>query len=188
MAKKLAFLVNIERCIGCHSCEMACKNEYQLYPKVRWRKVYPLGEEAFGAPERNFISLACNHCDEPACLTACPVIAYTKRSDGIVMHDQARCIGCRMCQMACPYAVPQYNEEKRKVEKCSFCAARLDNGEKPACVVGCPMEAISVIDVAAGSGQKEAVSALPGYPDTTITKPTTRFIKPIMGFQVRRDK
>lgn len=187
MAKQLAFLVDTEKCIGCHSCEMACKNNYQLHPKVRWRKVYSLAESVFGAPERNFMSLACNHCEDPACLKACPVIAYTKREDGIVMHNQQRCIGCRVCQMACPYGVPQYNEEVKKVEKCSFCSQKIDKNQMPACVTGCPMEALSVIDSNQGvSGG--AVRELPGYPDPNITKPTTRFIKPVIGAQVRRDR
>lgn len=186
MAKKLGFLVNSDRCVGCHSCELACKNEYQQQPAIRWRKVYPLREGAFGGPAREFASLACNHCEDPACLKACPVIAYTKREDGIVLHSQQRCIGCRMCILACPYKVPEYNEKEKKVEKCHMCAARQDWGEKPACVAGCPMEAISVIDLNSDkTGQ--AQKTLPGFPDTGITNPTTRFIKPVVGIQVRRD-
>lgn len=187
MAKQLGFLVDAERCIGCHSCEMACKNEYQLEPKVRWRKVYPIKEDSFGLPERNFMSLACNHCEEPACLKVCPVIAYTKRPDGIVLHDQNKCIGCRMCMLACPYTVPQYSETRKKVQKCHMCAERQDQGLKPACVTGCPMEALSVIDAAEFSMPLSA-KALPGFPDISITKPTTRFIKPVIGVQVRRER
>lgn len=187
MAKKLGFLVDSERCIGCHSCEMACKNEYQLDPKIRWRKVYPLREDNFSMPERNFMSLACNHCQEPECLRVCPVAAYTKRADGIVIQNHDRCIGCKMCIMACPYQVPQYNERYRKVEKCHMCAQKQDQGEKPACVNGCPMEAISVIDL--NQFNKYGTSkTLPGFPDPQITKPTTRFIKPIIGVQIRRDR
>lgn len=187
MAKKLGFLVDSDRCVGCHSCEMACKNEYQQEPSIRWRKVYPLREDAFGGAAREFASMACNHCEDPACLTACPAIAYTKRADGIVIHDPQRCIGCRMCMMACPYKVPQFNEKVKKVEKCHMCAARQDRGEKPACVVGCPMEAISVIDLNNNNISKVS-RTLPGFPDIGITKPTTRFIKPIVGVQVRREK
>lgn len=187
MAKKLGFLVNCDRCIGCHSCEMACKNEYQHEPYIRWRKVYPLQEDAFGGPAREFASMACNHCEDPACLKACPVRAYTKREDGVVIHDQQRCIGCRMCMLACPYKVPEFNERAKKVEKCHMCAARLDRGEKPACVAGCPMEAISVIDLNADTG-RQASRKLTGFPDVSITNPTTRFIKPTVGIQVRREK
>lgn len=185
MAKKIGFLVNSDRCIGCHACELACKNEYQQEPEIRWRKVYPLKEDSFGGFAREFASLACNHCEDPACLKACPVIAYTKREDGIVMHSKERCIGCKNCMLACPYKVPEFNQKTKKVEKCHMCAARQDRGEKPACVVGCPMEAITIInanDTIAG-----AERSLPGFPNAAITNPTTRFIKPVVGRQVRRD-
>lgn len=187
MAKKLGFLVNSDRCIGCFSCEMACKNEYQLDPSIRWRKVYPLQEDRFGRPARTFASLACNHCEDPACLKACPVIAYTKREDGIVVQNHDRCIGCKMCLMACPYQVPQYDEQDKKMQKCHMCFARQDQGLKPACVAGCPMEAISVIDLNGGDAAQNSRS-LPGFPDVGITNPTTRFVKPMVGIQVRREK
>lgn len=187
MTKKLGFLVNSDRCIGCHSCEVACKNEYQQEPYIRWRKVYPLGEGDFGGPAREFVSLACNHCEDPACLKACPVEAYTKRDDGIVLHNRDRCIGCRMCMMACPYKVPMFNEKTKKVEKCHMCAARQDQGEVPACVAACPMEAISVIDLNQDD-PTDCERTLPGFPDVNITHPTTRFIKPVVGIQVRREQ
>ncbi|MFZ5627020.1 MAG: 4Fe-4S dicluster domain-containing protein [Bacillota bacterium] len=187
MAKKLGFLVDSERCIGCHACEMACKNEYQLDPSIRWRKVYPLKEEGFPLPERNFMSLACNHCEHPECARVCPVKAYTKREDGIVIQNHDRCIGCKMCIMACPYGVPQFNERYKKVEKCHMCARRQDQGEKPACVAGCPMEALSVIDLNSFN-RYGTVKSLPGFPDPSITKPATRFVKPTIGVQIRRDR
>ncbi|MBZ4687042.1 MAG: Fe-S-cluster-containing hydrogenase subunit [Clostridiales bacterium] len=187
MAKRLSFLVNTEKCIGCHSCEMACKNYYQLDPNIRWRKVYPLHEETFTLPERNFMSLACNHCAQPECLRVCPVGAYTKRKDGIVIHDHNRCIGCRLCTMACPYQVPQFNKKYKKVEKCNMCFQRIDKGENPACVDGCPMEAITVIDLNSFD-ELGTVEAFAGFPDPRITQPSVRFVKPQIGFQVRRDR
>lgn len=186
MAKKIGFLVNSDRCIGCHACEMACKSYYRLEPKVRWRRVYPLKEDAFGNASRMFLSLACNHCEEPQCLKVCPVKAYRHREDGIVLHDQKRCIGCQMCVMACPYRVPQYNEAKRKVEKCQLCYERLDRGEKPICVEGCPLEALELVDLGEGE-PKGTVPELPGFPDPGITKPAVRFVKPRVPVQIRRD-
>lgn len=187
MAKQLGFLVDSERCIGCHSCEMACKNYYQIHPALRWRKVYPLKEEEYTMPERNFMSLACNHCAKPECLRVCPVGAYTKREDGVVIQNPERCIGCRLCTMACPYQVPQFNPDVKKVEKCNMCFQLIDKGETPACVAGCPMEAISVIDLESFD-HFGTVKSQPGFPDPSITQPSVRFIQPSMGAQVRRDK
>ncbi|MBP2632588.1 MAG: 4Fe-4S ferredoxin, iron-sulpur binding protein [Firmicutes bacterium] len=185
MAKKLAFLVNCEACIGCHACENACKNEYQQEASVRWRKVYPMQEKSFDVPVRVHVSLACNHCEEPACMKVCPAKAYTKREDGIVIHDNEACIGCKLCMMACPYQVPCYDKNLGKVTKCDMCAARQDDGELPACVKGCPMDALAVIDLQEEKYQKLKAS-LPGYPKNEITHPTTRFVAATVGKQIRR--
>jgi Fe-S-cluster-containing hydrogenase component 2 len=82
-----AFLVNSDKCIGCRGCAMACKSFNQLEPERFWRYVYPLDKEIYPHEERAFYSLACNHCENPACLAACPVEAYTKREDGVVVHN-----------------------------------------------------------------------------------------------------
>lgn len=187
MAKKLGFLVDSDRCIGCHSCEMACKNKYQLDPQIRWRKVYPISENAYGMPARIYMSLTCNHCANPECMKVCPVRAYTKREDGIVLHNHNRCIGCGMCIYACPYNVPQYNQRHKKVEKCHLCYQRIDQGENPACVDGCPVDAIKVIDLESHRSVLTTTS-LKGFPDPNITSPSVRFVKPRAALQVRRDR
>ncbi len=87
-----AFLVNSDKCIGCRGCAMACKSFNQLEPERFWRYVYPLDKEIYPHEERAFYSLACNHCENPACLAACPVEAYTKREDGVVVHNPERCM------------------------------------------------------------------------------------------------
>lgn len=188
MKAQLGFLVDIDKCIGCHSCEMACKSRNQLDPEIRWRKVYPMAGTAFVPPERSFLSLACNHCEKPECLRVCPVRAYTKREDGIVVHNKERCIGCKMCIMGCPYQVPQYNSITKKVEKCNFCMERLDQGLNPYCVDGCISDAITVIDLKTFDEFSGVERETKGFPNPKITNPSVRFVPHKPGVQIRRDR
>ncbi len=172
-----AFLVNMDRCIGCRGCAMACKNFYKLEPAITWRQVYPLDTEIYAHHDRAFLSLACNHCDDPACLRACPTSSYTKRKDGIVVHNQETCIGCSNCIRSCPYGAPQYNPVKKRAEKCSLCHERIDAGLLPACVQGCPVDALSLVDLDEVQ-LRDAVQYPAGYPHMAKLNPSTRFILP----------
>ena len=188
MSKQLGFLLDSEKCLGCRGCEMACKNEYQIDAAPRWRQVFQLDENSYALPARMFFSMACNHCAEPQCLKVCPVGAYTKREDGIVVHNHDRCIGCRLCTMACPYDRPQFNPSKGKVEKCSLCYQRLDQGLKPACVAACIPGALQLTEISPELDQKTGIlKTLPGLPDPALTAPSIRFIGPKQGKQIRRD-
>lgn len=188
MSKQLGFLLDSEKCVGCRGCEMACKNEYQSDPTPRWRQVFQLNEDRYSLPTRMFFSMACNHCAAPQCLKVCPVEAYTKREDGIVIHDHDRCIGCRLCTMACPYDRPQFNPAKGKVEKCNLCYQRIDQGLKPACVAACIPGALQLVEINNQLDQTTGIlKTLPGLPSPTITNPSIRFIGPKQGKQIRRD-
>lgn len=185
--RRYAFVVHIERCIGCHACEIACKSYYQLEPSHSRRNVRPLPEMMTGQPSRVFLSTACNHCDDPACYKACPVGAYKKREDGIVVHNQDRCIGCRMCIKACPYSVPEFDPVKKKADKCSLCYQRLDQGELPICVEKCPVNALELVDLNKET-RTNLVETVPGFANPAITHPSTRFLLPRTGKQVRREQ
>jgi len=173
MKKQLAFFVDAKRCIGCFTCAMACKNQYHQDAGIKWRDVHPLAPKDYPLTERAFYSLACNHCEKPACLAACPFKAYHKREDGIVAFDRSKCKGAGYCVDACPYGAPKYNTEALKAEKCNFCFQRQDAGLKPACVQGCPTKALQVVDLATFK-EPGTVHYPPGFAKAD-TNPSIRF-------------
>ena len=184
------WLIDLGRCIGCHSCTVACKSEQNTAPvnspllfkgrniqrplhlSYRWVVVREGG--TYPDVWRTFVTSACNHCQEPACMKACPVDAISKRaSDGIVLIDEDRCIGCKYCIWACPYGAPQWNDATQKVEKCTLCVERTEKGLQPACATTCVGKALAYIPDfnVAESGQ----NAPEGFANPALTRPSTRF-------------
>lgn len=187
MTKQYGFFIDTQRCIGCFTCAMACKNQYHQDEGVIWRQVYPLHEELYPHRERAFYSLACNHCENPTCLNVCPVKAYYKREqDGIVVHEQDKCIGCGNCIRSCPYGAPRYNEVLKKAEKCSFCWQRIDEDLEPACVLSCPVEALQIVDMATFD-PADTVQYPAGFPEYPNLNPSVRFRLPKTPLGIRRD-
>lgn len=136
------FLIDHERCIGCHACTVACKSENDV-PVSNFRTWVKYQEKGrFPAVKRHFAVLRCNHCNKPPCVEICPVNALSKRKDGIVDLDRDACIGCRACMQGCPYDAIYLNEDSGSAEKCHYCAHRVEQGLQPACVVVCPEQAI----------------------------------------------
>lgn len=178
---RYGFLVDMNRCIGCFTCAMACRSYYQQPIEVVWRKVYPVSTLIYPHSERAFMSLACNHCEHPACAAACPVNAYHIEPDGIVVQDQNKCIGCSNCIRSCPYGAPRYNPVLKKAEKCNLCIERLDVGLMPVCVQSCPVAALRLVDLWSQEGEAELVKAIQfpaGYPMMPQLNPSTRFMQP----------
>ncbi len=136
------FVIDHRRCIGCHACTVACKaeNDVPLGNFRTWVKYVEKG--TFPEVKRHFAVLRCNHCTDAPCVTICPVNALDKRKDGIVDLDRDVCIGCRACMQACPYDALALNEATGAVEKCHYCAHRVEKGLQPACVIVCPEQAI----------------------------------------------
>jgi Fe-S-cluster-containing dehydrogenase component len=150
-------LIDLEKCIGCNACTMACIKENNLPEGITPNRVLKRrigdGENA----REYFMPLLCMHCENPVCANVCPVKATYKRADGIVVQDNTKCIGCKYCMQACPYRVRMFNKNspityKKEhhlgvhvggtVIKCTFCQHRIDSGNLvTACTQWCPTKA-----------------------------------------------
>jgi Fe-S-cluster-containing dehydrogenase component/DMSO reductase anchor subunit len=174
--QQYAFEVDLDMCTGCKACVAACHSLNGLDEGETWRAVGLLHGGTAQNPVQKTVTTACHHCLDPACMKGCPVDAYEKDPvTGIVRHLDDQCIGCQYCTLTCPYEVPQYNAKLGIVRKCDMCTGRLSAGEAPACVQGCPNEAIAirVVDVARALEDAQADQFLPTAPSPTLTLPTT---------------
>lgn len=137
------FTFDPNRCTGCQACVVGCWMENRAEQAAPWRRVPAFNP--FHHPDLPgfHVSLACHHCDVPACLLNCPAAAYTQDpSTGAVTLHPDRCMGCRYCTWACPHDAPRFVAALGTVEKCTFCPGRLAQGLEPACVARCPVEAL----------------------------------------------
>jgi Fe-S-cluster-containing dehydrogenase component len=140
-----AFVFAPDKCTGCEACRVACGNENGAGRDTGWRQVTTLNPTRHPALPTRHLSLACNHCDTPACLRACPTAAYRRdAATGAVLIDPDRCIGCRYCSWVCPYDAPRYDAQAGVMTKCTFCSSRLAAGGQPACTQACPTGALAL--------------------------------------------
>ncbi|HEU5197967.1 MAG TPA: 4Fe-4S dicluster domain-containing protein [Methylomirabilota bacterium] len=144
---RYGFVIDHRRCIGCHACTVACKEENRvpLGAFRTWVKYVEKG--TFPDTRRYFSVLRCNHCDDAPCVTICPTVALYHRADGIVDFDRRRCIGCKSCMQACPYDALYIDPDTNTAAKCHYCAHRVEVGLEPACVIVCPEQAIIAGDL-----------------------------------------
>jgi Fe-S-cluster-containing dehydrogenase component/formate-dependent nitrite reductase membrane component NrfD len=140
-------VIDQRKCIGCHACTVACKEENRvpLGAFRTWVKYVERGR--YPHTRRYFAVLRCNHCDDAPCVTICPTVALYRRADGIVDFDGARCIGCKSCMQACPYDALYIDPDTGTAAKCHYCAHRVEVGLEPACVIVCPEQAIIAGDL-----------------------------------------
>lgn len=151
MKQQFGMMIDQSRCVGCRTCQVACKMENRVPDGVFRMKVYNQeGSMINDRPTMNNNTFAlswtptpCMHCGSPKCIPACPVNAIIKRDDGIVYIDQDKCTGCEACIGACPYGVPDFMSAYKKADKCDFCRHRVDVGSNPICVESCPSRALS---------------------------------------------
>ena len=148
MAEQYGFFVDSRRCVKCWACEVACQQWHEIKAAtVHRREVREEVEGTFPNVKRTFTSLSCMHCENPACVENCPVGAiYKREEDGLVVGDSSVCIGCKTCEKACPFGVPQYLEiegEGFKMDKCDGCLSQgRAADETPRCVNTCPTKAL----------------------------------------------
>ena len=104
---QFGIIVNVDKCIGCQACFVACKEENKVAPGIQWNQIH----RAENLQDRiiNYFRVSCQHCDNPACLPVCPAKAIYKGPHGEVLVDQSKCISCGACAMACPYGAPKFN-------------------------------------------------------------------------------
>src|SRR5688572_8149773 len=175
------FHVDMGRCIGCKCCVVACNEQNGNPASINWRRVGEIEGGFFPAASRSYLSMGCNHCVDPTCLSGCPVDAYSKDSiTGIVRHSAEACIGCQYCTWNCSYGVPQYNAERGVVGKCDMCHGRLEHGQAPACVSACPEGAIAIELVNIERWRAASAIAAPGrgLPALDGSLSTTRVTMP----------
>jgi Fe-S-cluster-containing dehydrogenase component len=155
--------IQIDRCIGCNRCAVACKAENNVPEEPvyfrTWVERYTIlrsGEvsvENISGPRKDtvhderdvirtfFVPKLCNHCANPPCVQVCPVRATFTTPDGAVIVDSSRCVGCRYCIQACPYGARYLHPKTNTADKCTFCYHRVVKGLQPACVEVCPTQA-----------------------------------------------
>lgn len=163
--KKLGLLIDLDICVGCHACAVACKewndqgisaplpdsDAYGAAPDGVWfNRVHSYELEALDAQPASTLHFprSCLHCETPACVSVCPTGASYKRAeDGIVLINSDTCIGCKLCSWACPYGAREYSPSEGIMKKCTLCVDRIYNDSipeaqrQPACVQACPTRA-----------------------------------------------
>ncbi len=203
--KKLGLVIDLDICVGCHACAVSCKewntggmaapltdeNPYGKDPSGVWfNRVHSY--EVAPTPTQPAMTLhfprSCLHCETPACVTVCPTGASYKRvEDGIVLVDEDKCIGCKLCSWACPYGAREYSAVEGVMKKCTLCVDRIYNTNlpeserEPACVSACPTRARSFGDLADPNSEVSKKVAARGGIDLMPElgfKPTNKYLPP----------
>jgi len=153
----VGMLYDTTKCIGCKACVSACSEANDLVPDTvlsggLWQMPMDLNAQTpniiklyRGEQQHSYVKRQCMHCLDPACVAGCPFSALTKNHDtGVVEWEPAQCIGCRYCEVSCPFEVPKFEWENfnPRIVKCQFCSHRIDDGDQPACCEVCPTEAV----------------------------------------------
>lgn len=196
---QLAIVTDLNRCVSCLNCMVACKEANDVPIGNFWIKILRIGPNqkevddyagepspckwadyesaTYPAVEMYYLPVSCQHCEKPSCCEVCPTGASHKLENGTVQVDKDKCIGCQFCVMACPYGVRYLNETEGVVEKCTRCYQKTENGELPACVVSCGGRARWFGDLDEGWSDFKGSTGTDGKPlsftDESYIKPFT---------------
>lgn len=130
-------VIRADLCVGCLACRMACQNEHQLPSDQRFIRNVEVEVGEYPQTVRQFVMMQCQHCEEAPCIAACPNGSSHRLPNGIVVVNEATCVGCGYCIEACPYEARYLTGEPRVARKCDLCKDRLLQGRRPACVETC---------------------------------------------------
>ena len=153
-------MVNIERCLACKSCEIACAvvhSESRVLEEAMKEQPKPQKRVTVEAAGEFGVPLQCRHCEDAPCITVCPTKAIHRQTpESPVLIDQDLCIGCKFCLLVCPFGVINVSHDGKAMIKCDLCIERTKSGQEPACVEACPTKALQLVDekeLAAGKRQ-----------------------------------
>jgi Fe-S-cluster-containing dehydrogenase component len=202
-AKRLGLVIDLDTCVGCHACAVACKEWNTGGYHAPLTDHDPYGPDASGvwlnrvhgfetgtgeSGRTVYFPKSCLHCADAPCVTVCPTGAsYKRASDGIVLVDEDRCIGCKLCSWACPYGAREYDADAGVMKKCTLCIDRIYNqnlaeAERvPACVAACPARARHFGDLADPASAVSRLVAERGGHDLMPElgcRPTNKYLPP----------
>lgn len=166
---RLVLEVDLDRCVGCHSCVVACKEEKGTPVGLSLMRVEQVGPEGeFPQLSMYYLPIVCQQCERPVCASACPRGAITFGAHGVVSVDADRCTGCGDCVEACPYQAIFLDSVAGVARTCDLCASLLDTGRQPACVAACCAKALRVVEEDESRPTRAGTGAPPTRPTFTL--------------------
>ena len=169
--KNKAIIVNIEKCLACKSCEIACAVAHSragVLAEAIKEEPTPQKRVMVEAAEEFAVPMQCRHCEDAPCITVCPTAAiYRLKADEPVLIEQDKCIGCKFCLIVCPFGVINVSRDGKAVTKCDLCIMLTEAGREPACVESCPTGALKLCEIQEWTNQRRQKAAKKATADLT---------------------